>query len=121
VWAHHMFTTGLGPWANAAFAVTTMAIAVPTGVKILIWLATMWGGSLQFKTPMLFALGFISMFLLGGLSGVMHASVPVDTQQQDTYFVVAHFHYVLFGGSVFGLTAGLYYWFPKFTGRMLSE
>ena len=121
VWAHHMFTTGLGPWANAAFTATTMAIAVPTGVKIFNWLATLWGGSIQFKTPMLFALGFISMFMLGGLSGVMHASVPVDTQQQDTYFIVAHFHYVLFGGSVFGLTAGFYYWFPKMSGRMMSE
>ena len=121
VWAHHMFTTGLGGWANAAFAGSTLVIAVPTGVKLFNWLATMWGGSLQFKTPMLFALGFISMFLLGGLSGVMHAVVPVDTQQQDTYFIVAHFHYVLVGGSVFGLTAGVYYWWPKMTGKMLGE
>ncbi len=121
VWAHHMFTTGLGAWATAAFAGATMAIGVPTGVKIFNWLATLWGGSLQFKTPLLFALGFISMFMLGGLSGVMHAAVPVDTQQQDTYFIVAHFHYVLFGGSIFGLTAGVYYWFPKMTGRMMSE
>ncbi len=121
VWAHHMFTTGLGPWATAAFAATTMAIAVPTGVKIFNWLATLWGGTIQFKTPMLFALGFIAMFMLGGLSGVMHAVVPVDTQHQDSYFVVAHFHYVLFGGSIFGITAGIYYWFPKMTGRMLSE
>jgi cytochrome c oxidase subunit 1 len=116
-----MFTTGLGPWANAAFAATTMTIAIPTGVKIFNWLATLWGGSIQFKTPMLFALGFISMFMLGGLSGIMHAVVPVDTQQQDTYFIVAHFHYVLFGGSIFGLTAGIYYWFPKMSGKMLSE
>ena len=121
VWAHHMFTTGLGPWANAAFAGTTMAIAVPTGVKIFNWIATLWGGSLTFRPPMLFALGFISMFMLGGLSGMMHATVPVDTQQQDTYFIVAHFHYVLFGGSIFGLTAGFYYWFPKMSGRMMSE
>ena len=121
VWAHHMFTTGLGAWATAAFAGATMAIGVPTGVKIFNWLATLWGGTIQFKTPLLFALGFISMFMLGGLSGVMHATVPVDTQQQDTYFIVAHFHYVLFGGSIFGLTAGIYYWFPKMTGRMLSE
>ena len=121
VWAHHMFTTGLGPWANGAFAATTMAIAVPTGVKIFNWLATLYGGSIRFKPPMLFALGFISMFMLGGLSGVMHAAVPVDTQQQDTYFIVAHFHYVLFGGSVFGLTAGIYYWFPKISGRMMGE
>jgi cytochrome c oxidase subunit 1 len=121
VWAHHMFTTGLGPWANGAFAATTMAIAVPTGVKLFNWIATLYGGSISFKPPMLFALGFISMFLLGGLSGIMHASVPVDTQQQDTYFIVAHFHYVLFGGSVFGLMAGAYYWFPKMSGRMLSD
>jgi cytochrome c oxidase subunit 1 len=121
VWAHHMFTTGLGPWANGAFAATTMAIAIPTGVKIFNWIATLYGGSIIFKTPMLFALGFISMFMLGGLSGVMHAVVPVDTQQQDTYFIVAHFHYVLFGGSIFGLMAGAYYWFPKMSGRMLGE
>ena len=121
VWAHHMFTTGLGGWASAAFAGSTMVIAVPTGVKLFNWLGTMWGGSLRFKTPMLFAVGFIAMFLLGGLSGVMHAVVPVDTQQQDTYFIVAHFHYVLVGGSIFGLMAGLYYWWPKMTGRMLSE
>ena len=121
VWAHHMFTTGLGGWANAAFAGSTMVIAVPTGVKMFNWIATMYGGSLRFKTPMLFAVGFIAMFLLGGLSGVMHAVVPVDTQQQDTYFIVAHFHYVLVGGSIFGLMAGLYYWWPKMTGRMLSE
>jgi cytochrome c oxidase subunit 1 len=121
VWAHHMFTTGLGPWANAAFSVSTMAIAIPTGVKIFNWLGTLYGGSIRFSTPMLFALGFISMFMLGGLSGVMHAVVPVDTQQQDTYFIVAHFHYVLFGGSIFGLVAGIYYWFPKMTGRMLDE
>ncbi len=121
VWAHHMFTVGLGGWAISAFAVSTMGIAVPTGVKIFNWLATLYGGSITFKTPMLFTIGFISMFLIGGLSGVMHAVVPVDTQQSDTYFIVAHFHYVLFGGSVFGLTAGLYYWFPKITGRMMSE
>ena len=121
VWAHHMFTVGLGTWAISAFSIATMGIAVPTGVKVFNWLATLYGGSITFKTPLLFALGFISMFMLGGLSGVMHAVVPVDTQQQDTYFVVAHFHYVLFGGSVFGLTAGLYYWFPKITGRMMSE
>ena len=121
VWAHHMFTTGIGAWAVAAFASATMAIGVPTGVKIFNWLATLWGGTIQYRTPLMFSLGFISMFMLGGLSGVMHAAVPVDTQQQDTYFIVAHFHYVLFGGSIFGLTAGLYYWFPKMTGRMMSE
>ncbi len=121
VWAHHMFTSGLGPWPDAAFSVSTMAIAVPTGIKIFNWLGTLWGGSLRFKTPLLFAVGFIAMFMLGGLSGVMHAVVPVDTQQHNSYFVVAHIHYVLFGGSIFALTAGIYYWFPKFTGRMLSE
>jgi cytochrome c oxidase subunit 1 len=121
VWAHHMFTTGLGPVANTAFALSTMFIAVPTGVKIFNWLGTMWGGSIRFATPMLFAIGFVAMFIIGGLSGVTHAIVPSDFQQQDTYYVVAHFHYVLFGGAIFGLFAGAYYWFPKVTGRMLSE
>ena len=121
VWSHHMFTTGMGAWANGVFAFATMLIAVPTGVKVLNWIATLWGGAIQFKTPLLFSIGFVSMFTLGGLSGVMHAIVPVDTQQQDTYFIVAHFHYVLFGGSLFGLMAGIYYWFPKMSGRMLHE
>jgi len=121
VWAHHMFTVGLGPMAVAVFAGSTMVIAVPTGVKVFSWMATLWGGSLSFKTPMLFAIGFIALFVIGGLSGVMHASPPVDTQHQDTYFIVAHLHYVLFGGSIFGLFAGIYYWFPKITGRLLGE
>ena len=121
VWSHHMFTVGLGPVANSAFTITTMLIAVPTGVKIFNWIATMWGGSIEFKTPMLFALGFITMFIIGGLSGVSHAVSPSDFQQQDTYYIVAHIHYVLFGGSIFGLFAGIYYWFPKVTGRMYSE
>ena len=121
VWAHHMFTTGLGPVANSAFALSTMFIAVPTGVKIFNWLGTMWGGSLRFTTPMLFAIGFIAMFIIGGLSGVTHSIVPHDAQQQDTYYVVAHFHYVLFGGAIFGLFAGFYYWWPKAFGRMLGE
>jgi cytochrome c oxidase subunit I len=121
VWAHHMFTVGLGPVANAAFALSTMFIAVPTGVKIFNWLGTMWGGSIRFTTPMLFAIGFVAMFIIGGLSGVTHSIVPSDTQQQDTYYIVAHFHYVLFGGALFGLFAGAYYWFPKVTGRMLAE
>ena len=121
VWAHHMFTVGMGPWATGAFALTTMAIAVPTGVKVFNWIATLWGGSLEFKTPMLFSIGFIMMFLIGGLSGLMHAAVPVDAQHQDSYFVVAHFHYTLFGGSMYGLLAGLYYWFPKVTGKMMNE
>ena len=121
VWSHHMFTVGLGPIANATFAVSTMLIAVPTGVKIFNWIATMWGGSIEFKTPMLFAIGFIILFIIGGLSGVTHASPPTDQQQQDTYYIVAHLHYVLFGGSIFGLFSGIYYWFPKITGRMLHE
>ena len=121
VWVHHMFTTGLGPTANAVFAGTTMLIAIPTGVKIFNWIGTMVRGSLKFTTPMLFAVGLVSQFTIGGLSGVMHASPPVDAQHNDTYFVIAHFHYVLFGGSIFGLLAGIYYWFPKFTGRMMDE
>jgi cytochrome c oxidase subunit I len=121
VWAHHMFVVGLGPVANSAFALSTMFIAVPTGVKIFNWLATLWGGDIRFRTPLLFALGFIAMFIIGGLSGVTHAVVPADYQQSDTYYIVAHFHYVLFGGSIFGLFAGIYYWWPKITGRMLSE
>ena len=121
VWAHHMFATGMGPIADTFFALSTMLIAIPTGVKIFNWIGTMWGGSLQFRTPMYFAIGFIAMFIIGGLSGVMHSSPPADLQQTDTYFVVAHFHYVLFGGSIFGLTAGAYYWWPKMFGRMLNE
>jgi cytochrome c oxidase subunit I len=121
VWAHHMFATGMGPIADAFFALSTMLIAIPTGVKIFNWIGTMWGGSLQFRTPMYFAVGFIAMFIIGGLSGVMHSSPPADLQQTDTYFVVAHFHYVLFGGSIFGITAGAYYWWPKMFGRMLNE
>ena len=121
VWAHHMFAVGLGPVANAAFALSTMFIAVPTGVKIFNWLGTLWGGDIRFKTPLLFALGFVAMFIIGGLSGVTHAIVPSDAQQTDTYYIVAHFHYVLFGGAIFGLFGGLYYWWPKFFGRMLGE
>ena len=121
VWAHHMFTVGLGPIGDAVFAVFTMLIAIPTGVKVLNWMATMWGGSLNLKSPLYFAFGFISMFILGGISGIMHAVPPADLQQHGTYFVVAHLHYVLFGGSMFGLFAGMHYWYPKFTGRMLNE
>src|SRR3954468_1488854 len=121
VWAHHMFATGLGPVAKSAFALSTMFIAVPTGVKIFNWMATMAGGKIRVKAPFLFAVGFVTMFTIGGLSGVTHAIVPADTQQTDTYYIVAHFHYVLFGGSIFGLFAGAYYWWPKFTGKMLSD
>jgi cytochrome c oxidase subunit 1 len=121
VWGHHMFATGMGPIADTAFSLSTMVIAVPTGVKIFNWLGTVWGGSLQYRVPMYFALGFVAMFIIGGLSGVMHAVPPADLQQTDTYFVVAHFHYVLFGGSLFALTAGAYYWWPKMFGRLLDE
>lgn len=121
VWSHHMFTTGLGPIANSAFSLTTMAIAIPTGVKIFNWLGTLWGGQIRYKVPMMFGLGFILLFMIGGFSGIMHAAPPGDAQQQDTYFVVAHFHYVLIGGALFSLFGGLYYWFPKITGRMMSE
>ena len=106
VWSHHMFAVGLGPLADSFFALTTMLIAMPTGVKIFNWIGTMWGGRDQLKTAMLFAIGFIAMFTIGGLSGVMHASPPADLQQTDTYFVVAHIHYVLFGGSIIGIFAG---------------
>jgi cytochrome c oxidase subunit 1 len=121
VWAHHMFASAITPVAQAAFALSTMAIAVPTGVKIFNWLGTMWLGKIKFTTPMLFAIGFVTMFIIGGLSGVTHAVVPSDWQQTDTYYIVGHFHYVLFGGAIFGLFGGLYYWFPKLTGRMMSE
>ena len=121
VWSHHMFTVGLGPVPNSVFTLTTMAIAIPTGVKVINWVATTWRGSINLNTPMLFALGFISMFTIGGITGIMHAQAASNAQQQDTYFIVAHLHYVLFGGSIFALMAGIYYWFPKFTGRMFNE
>ncbi len=121
VWAHHMFTTGLGPIANAIFAVATMAIAVPTGVKIFNWLLTMWGGQIRFTVPMLYAVAFIPTFLMGGVTGVMLAAAAADYQYHDSYFVVAHFHYVIVGGVVFGLFAGLHYWWPKVFGKMLHE
>ena len=121
VWSHHMFTVGLGPIANSVFTITTMLIAVPTGVKIFNWLGTLWKGSIELTTPMLYALGFIFLFIIGGLSGVSHAVSPSDFQQQDTYYIVAHLHYVLFGGSIMGIFAGIYYWWPKLTGKMLNE
>jgi cytochrome c oxidase subunit I len=121
VWAHHMFTSAVGPVARSAFGLSTMFIAVPTGIKIFNWVFTMWGGKLRFTTPMLFSIGFVSMFTIGGLSGVTHAIVPHNAQQHDTYYVVAHFHYVLFGGALFGLIAGMYFWFPKVTGKLMSE
>ncbi|MDH3498507.1 MAG: cytochrome c oxidase subunit I [Acidimicrobiia bacterium] len=121
VWAHHMFASGIPTVAQAAFGLSTMTIAIPTGIKIFNWMGTMWGGRIQLKTPMLFSIGFVSLFVIGGLSGVTHSIVPSDWQQTDTYYIVAHFHYVLFGGSIFGLFSGLYYWFPKLTGRMYNE
>jgi cytochrome c oxidase subunit I len=121
VWAHHMFAVGMPIWLDSFFMLTTVLVAIPTGVKIFNWLATMWRGNLSFDTPMLFALGFIAVFTIGGLSGVMLAAFPVDWQLTDTYFVVAHLHYVLFGGSILGIFAGLHYWWPKVFGRLLSE
>jgi cytochrome c oxidase subunit 1 len=121
VWAHHMFTTGIPLVAELFFMYTTMLVAVPTGIKIFNWVATMFRGALTFETPMLFALGFIVMFTIGGFSGVMLSIVPADYQYQDSYFVVAHFHYVLVPGSIFALMAGVYYWLPKWTGHMYNE
>ena len=121
VWAHHMFTVGLGWGLQSFFMITTMLVAIPTGVKILNWLATTWRGNLIFDTPMLFALGFIAIFTIGGLTGIYLAAFPVDWQVQDTYFVVAHFHYTLFGGAIFAIFGGLYYWWPKMFGRKLNE
>src|SRR5271156_2271866 len=121
VWAHHMFTIGMNSYANSFFAITTMAVGVPTGIKIFNWIGTMWGGSIQFKTPMLFSIGFLFQFLIAGLTGIMLASAPFDWQLSLSYFVVAHFHYVIVGGILFALFAAFYYWYPKMTGRMLSE
>jgi cytochrome c oxidase subunit 1 len=121
VWAHHMFVSGMFPWLRVPMMLTTMLIAVPTGIKIFSWLATLWRGVIHLRTPMLFALGFITMFTLGGISGIMLAVIPFDIHVSDTYFVVAHIHYVLFGGSVFTIFAGIYHWFPKMTGRMYDE
>ncbi|WP_428115779.1 cytochrome c oxidase subunit I [Candidatus Poriferisodalis sp.] len=121
VWAHHMFTSGMGPVSVAAFSATTMFIAVPTGVKILNWIATMWGGKVRFTVPMMFSVSLVLMFTIGGLSGVMHAVAPADTQQTDTYFIVAHFHYVLVGGALMGMFAGVYYWWPKAFGYHLND
>jgi cytochrome c oxidase subunit I len=121
VWSHHMFAAGMGPIADAAFAIATMVIAIPTGVKIFNWLATMWGGRLRPSVAFHYAAALVALFTIGGLSGIMHGSPPVDLQQHDSYFVVAHMHYVLIGGSLIGIFAGLYYWWPKMTGRMLDE
>jgi cytochrome c oxidase subunit I+III len=121
LWVHHMFTTGLPQLGASFFSAASMLIAIPSGIQIFCWIATLWDGRPQFRTPLLFVLGFVFLFVLGGLTGVMVASVPLDAQLHDTYFVVAHFHYVLIGGAVFPLFGALYYWFPKISGRMLSE
>jgi cytochrome c oxidase subunit 1 len=121
VWAHHMFTAGIGIGLQLFFMMGSMVIAVPTGVKIFSWIFTLWGGSIEFKTPLLFAAGFIVTFTIGGISGIFAALVPIDTQIHDSYYIVAHLHYVLFGGSVMGMFAGIYFWFPKVTGRMLDD
>ena len=121
VWGHHMFQSGMHPMLGTAFMMSTMVIGVPSAIKTFNWLGTIYKGNLQFTTPMLFALGFVSMFVIGGLSGIYMASTPVDIFIHDTYYIVAHIHYVVFGGSIFGIFAGLYYWFPKMFGRMMNE
>jgi cytochrome c oxidase subunit 1 len=121
VWAHHMFAVGMGPIGDSVFALSTMLIGIPTGVKIFNWIGTMAQGQVRFTTAMLFAIGLVGLFTIGGISGVMHSSPPADLQQTDSYFIVAHFHYVLFGGSIMGIFGGIYHYFPKITGRMLDE
>src|SRR3982075_1612410 len=121
VWAHHMFTVGMNTWVEGFFMLMTMLIAVPTGIKFFNWIATAWWGSIEFTVPMKFVFGFLATFLIGGITGIYLASVPVDTQLHQSYYVVAHLHYVLFGGSVFTIFAGIYYWFPKITGRLLNR
>ncbi len=121
VWVHHMFTSGTPGWMRIFFTISTLIVAVPTGIKIFSWIATMWGGKVRYTSAMLFAIGLLGMFVIGGLSGVTLGAAPFDIHVHDTYYVVGHFHYVLFGGSVFGLYAGVYHWFPKITGRMMNE
>lgn len=121
VWAHHMFTVGMPTAAQLFFMYATMLIAIPTGVKVFNWIATMWRGSMTFETPMLFAIAFVCLFTFGGFSGLVLAITPVDIQLQDTYYVVAHFHYVLVSGALFSIFAGVYFWLPKWTGHMYDE
>jgi cytochrome c oxidase subunit 1 len=121
VWAHHMFCVGMGRMPDLFFAVATFLVSIPTGIKFFNWLATMYGGRIRFASPMLFSFGFLSMFLIGGLTGIMLGAAPFDFQLSDSYFVVGHFHWVLIGGTLFGTFAGIHYWYPKVTGRMLSE
>jgi cytochrome c oxidase subunit I len=121
VWVHHMFTSGTPPWMRTFFTISTLLVAIPTGVKIFSWIATLWEGKIRYTSAMLFALGLVSMFIFGGITGVTLAAVPFDLHVHDSYYIVGHFHYVLFGGSVFGIYAGMYHWFPKMTGRMLDE
>ena len=121
VWAHHMFTVGMGPAGNTFFVFATMVVSVPTGIKMFNWLATIWGGKVLYRTPMLFAVGFLFQFLMAGLTGIMLSAAPFDWQLSASYFVVAHFHYVIVGGILFGLFGAFYYWYPKMTGRMMSE
>jgi cytochrome c oxidase subunit 1 len=121
VWGHHMFQSGMNPVLGTTFMISTMVIAVPSAIKTFNWLGTLWGGTIQFTTPMLNAIAFVSMFVIGGLSGIYMASTPVDIFIHDTYYIVAHIHYVVFGGSIFGAFAAIYFWYPKMYGRMMNE
>jgi cytochrome c oxidase subunit I len=121
VWVHHMFSSGTPPWMRTFFTISTLLVALPTGVKVFSWIATLWNGKIRYTSAMLFAIGLVSMFIFGGITGVTLAAVPFDLHVHDSYYIVGHFHYVLFGGSVFGIYAGMYHWFPKMTGRMLDE
>ncbi len=121
VWGHHMFQSGMNPYLGTTFMISTMVIALPSAIKVFNWLGTLWRGQIQFTTPMLNAIAFVAMFVIGGLSGIFMAATPVDIFIHDTYFIVGHIHYVLFGGSLFGAFAGLYFWFPKMFGRMMNE